>query len=135
MILLATPTACTTHEPDETQPASNVTTFDAGPPAAPSTQRPAASRTDAGGVVSRSYKVAGTGAGQVLQFNPDALAARRWIAARPVGAPSFGTYRGVWTGDRRVLTVSAPSAPTPGQDDAAVEAESQCSLSLRRGGG
>ena len=134
IVVLAASAACTTDEPERTQPAPNVTTFEVGrfdDLPHPRRSDPVGSRTDEAGVVSRSYRVVGTGPEAVMEFYAGALPARGWVTTQPVERLGPGTYRGVWSADGHELTVSSSSATTLGQDDAAIELESQYSLSLR----
>ena len=138
VILLAVPAGCGGDEPDRTQPAPNATTFELGRfddlPHPPRSD-PLGPRADAGGAVTRSYRVVGTAPERVIEFYVEALPARGWAATGPVERLGTGTYRGVWNADGQELTVSSSVAPTLGAGDAAVEVESQYSLSLRVSGG
>lgn len=125
--------ACSVDAPDGTQPAPNVTTFEVGRfddlPLPPRSD-PLGARTDAGGVVARSYRVTGTSPQLVLDFYVSELRDRGWVPGQPVEMIGSGTFRGTWTKDGNELTVSSTNAPTIGQDDGSAQVDSQYSLSL-----
>lgn len=133
LLLLGGLGACGVNASDRTQPAPNVSTFEVGTfddlPRPPRSD-PLGDRSDAGGVVTRSYRVTGTSPRQVLDFYVGELRGRGWAPGQPVEMIGSGTFRGTWTKDGNELTVSSTTAPTLGQDDGSAQVDSQYSLSL-----
>ncbi len=125
--------ACGSKAADRAQPAPNVTTFEAGNfdglPHPPRSE-PLGERSDTGGVVTRSYRVAGTSPQQVLDFYVSELRGRGWVPGQAVESTGSATYRGTWTKQGNELSVSSTTAPTLGQGDSSSQAYSQYSLML-----
>lgn len=118
----------------ETQPRPNVTTFEQGAfddlPLHPRSD-PIGAPADTGDSEARSYVTVGAEPRGVLAFYEAELPGLGWNAVGPVEDLGTESFRGRWTRDDLLLTVSATRAQgVEGESPASDEIRTQYSLSL-----
>ncbi|QYG93185.1 hypothetical protein HC251_12600 [Iamia sp. SCSIO 61187] len=100
-------------DPPETQPAPDVSTFEAGRfedlPLHPRSDA-VGPRSETDGVITRSFRTRGATAGEVVAFYADVLPDQGWTAVGAIEETGPAAHQGDWTTDGWSLRVSATDA-------------------------